>query len=237
MESSNDNSDKGLSKNEPLPKHQKLIWGIAGVAIASFLFVNYMLYGIGAIQNMSLSKGSGISGTFSQESADSLVQLLEKEVNGFETRFKKLTPRMPYIIINTTQNEFRLFSGKGEIRSGFCSTGSYTKLYTEKKSWIFKTPRGVRRIIGKVANPVWTKPDWAFIEEGLPVPPPGHPSRYESGVLGDYALALGDGYLIHGTLYQRFIGQPVTHGCVRMGDEDLEAVYKTLQYGSKVYIY
>jgi lipoprotein-anchoring transpeptidase ErfK/SrfK len=56
-------------------------------------------------------------------------------------------------------------------------------------------------------------------------------------VLGDYALILGKGYMIHGTLYQRLIGSPVTHGCVRLLDDDLEAVYKTLPIGSKVFIY
>ena len=30
---------------------------------------------------------------------------------------------------------------------------------------------------------------------------------------------------------------PVTHGCVRLGDEDLEAVYYYLQEGSKVFIF
>jgi L,D-transpeptidase YbiS len=33
------------------------------------------------------------------------------------------------------------------------------------------------------------------------------------------------------------MGQNVTHGCIRLGDEDLEIVYNTLQIGSKVYIY
>jgi lipoprotein-anchoring transpeptidase ErfK/SrfK len=89
----------------------------------------------------------------------------------------------------------------------------------------------------KQENPVWSKPDWAFVEEGLPIPPPGDPSRIESGTLGDYKLELGDNYMIHGTLYKRFMGQNVTHGCIRLGDEDLEIVYNTLQIGSKVYIY
>jgi L,D-transpeptidase YbiS len=71
----------------------------------------------------------------------------------------------------------------------------------------------------------------------MPIPPPGDPSRFESGTLGAYKLTLGDGYMIHGTIYKRFIGQSVTHGCVRLLDEDLEAVYNTLQIGSKVYIY
>ena len=81
------------------------------------------------------------------------------------------------------------------------------------------------------------EPDWAFIEEGLEPPPHDHFSRYESGVLGDYALDLGNGYLIHGTLYQRFLGQSVTHGCVRLNDEDLANVYNSLEPGSRVYIY
>jgi len=42
---------------------------------------------------------------------------------------------------------------------------------------------------------------------------------------------------VQGTLYQRLIGSPVTHGCVRMLDDDLEAVYKSLPIGSKVFIY
>jgi L,D-transpeptidase YbiS len=42
--------------------------------------------------------------------------------------------------------------------------------------------------------------------------------------------------MIHGTLYQRLIGLPVTHGCIRLADDDLEAVYKTLAPNSKVFI-
>ena len=107
----------------------------------------------------------------------------------------------------------------------------------ENKKWLFKTPKGVFKIKDKKTYPVWKKPDWAFVEEGLPVPPPNDDSRFEYGTLGDYALILGNGYMIHGTLYQRFLGLPVTHGCVRLGDNDLEKVYHTLSVGSKVYIF
>ncbi len=111
-------------------------------------------------------------------------------------------------------------------------------LKTDKgKVWVFKTPRGKRWVRGKIANPSWKRPDWSFIEEGLPVPPKDDPSRWESGVLGDYALGIGDGYLIHGTIYKRFLGMPVTHGCVRLNDEDLKVIFNTLNIGSKVYIF
>ncbi|HPI71960.1 MAG TPA: L,D-transpeptidase [bacterium] len=43
--------------------------------------------------------------------------------------------------------------------------------------------------------------------------------------------------MIHGTLYKRFLGQPVTHGCVRLDDETLEIVYQGMQTNGKVYIY
>jgi len=167
-----------------------------------------------------------------------LEKALQREVAQLERRMNAFTPVYPYMIINTTENKFFVFKGQKLMMEGKCSTGSYIHLVTDTdQSWIFKTPRGVRRINGKTTNPVWRKPDWAFVEEGLPIPSPFHHSRFEYGVLGDYALSLGDGYLIHGTIYKRQLGMPVTHGCVRLNDDDLEYIYRNLEIGSKVYIY
>lgn len=178
--------------------------------------------------------------------ADKDIRFYEREVKkltgknyGLQNRLKNLVPQVPYLIVDTSENQFYLKRGPKAIRQGVCSTGSYTLLKTkdDNQQWIFKTPRGMFRIQGKVVSPTWRMPDWAFIEEGRPIPPENSPERYERGVLGDYALALGDGYLIHGTLYQRFLGLAVTHGCVRLGDDDLEAVFNHLEMGSKVFIY
>ncbi|MEJ5316463.1 MAG: L,D-transpeptidase [Tenuifilum sp.] len=166
------------------------------------------------------------------------VKKLQKEVASLKQHFQNLTPAQPYIVVNTTYNRFRLYKNRKQVREGFCSTGSYTLLKShDKRQWIFHTPKGMYKVLGKVTNPVWRRPDWSYVEEGLPIPSANDPSRWEAGVLGDYALSIGDGYLIHGTIYKRFLGMPVTHGCIRMNDEDLEAVYKTLDLGSKVYIY
>lgn len=166
------------------------------------------------------------------------IKEIQTKIANLEKKIAALEPTEPYLIINTTANTFVLRTKNKIIREGLCSTGSYTLLEADDGSrWIFKTPKGMFRIQGKVADPVWIKPDWAFIEEGLPVPPKNHPDRYEYGTLGDYALSLGKGYYIHGTLYQRYLGLPVTHGCVRMGDEDLKVVYQTLSVGSRVFIY
>jgi len=178
----------------------------------------------------SLLQDKGIKKQLAATKSD--ISRLEKKLAGF-------VPTTTYIVINTTDNRFSLYKSRKLIREGFCSSGSYTLLKTEdgEKEWIFKTPRGRLSIQGKITNPVWRRPDWAFVEEGLPIPSAGDPSRYEYGVLGDYAMSIGDGYLIHGTLYKRFLGMPVTHGCIRLNDEDLEIVYNALSIGSKVYIY
>jgi len=182
------------------------------------------------IQNKELRQSTAYKKQMNQVSSD--IQRLARKYNAY-------TSGQSYIVINTTENRFSLYQNKKLVRAGFCSSGSYTMLQSQgsKKKWIFKTPKGKYAIQGKTTNPVWKKPDWAFVEEGLPIPSKDDPSRWESGVLGDYALALGDGYMIHGTIYKRFLGMPVTHGCVRLNDEDLEVIYKTLNIGSKVYIF
>lgn len=170
--------------------------------------------------------------------ADKRIATLQSDIRNLERRIERLTPGNAYLVVNTTENRFALYRNRQLIREGMCSTGSMISLEGEgDQRWFFRTPRGDYRVQAKLENPVWRKPDWAFVEDGLPVPPPDHHSRYERGVLGDYALTLGDGYMIHGTLYQRFIGLPVTHGCIRMLDDDLEEVFRTLPTGAKVFIY
>lgn len=228
-----------------IKKPERKGWKIFGwclwiVGIVLFVIV-LPLYIAPSMQQISL-EGKKRVATDSALLADKAVQKrlnkLKSEVGTLNKKLDVFLPHTAYIVVNTTKNRFSLYNQKGElVREGFCSSGSYTKLVSEKRTWMFKTPKGRLTILSKTENPVWAKPDWAFIEEGLPVPKAGDPSRFERGVLGDYALRMADGYLLHGTLYQRLLGMPVTHGCIRLGDADLEVVYRTLPVGAYVYIY
>ncbi|MDD2570725.1 MAG: L,D-transpeptidase [Bacteroidales bacterium] len=229
---------------EPTPPkwyHKKPL-KILALTIGSILAV--LLVGLGLFYaipygpEIAMSRFHGADSLLLSEN-DRIIDTLKikKEIQVLEQRLNRLTGQNPYLIINTTENRFYLYSGKELIRQGPCSTGSNTILVSDKREFTFKTPRGVHRVRLKAPNPVWTKPDWAFIEEGLPIPPYGHPSRYDRYTLGAYKLDIGDAYMIHGTLYQRLIGLPVTHGCIRLLDDDLEVVYKTLPIGAKVIIY
>jgi L,D-transpeptidase YbiS len=101
---------------------------------------------------------------------------------------------------------------------------------------VFDTPRGEFRVLNRVEDPMWKKPDWAFVEEGKPIPR-NDADRFEAGSLGEYALYFGNGFMIHGTLYERFLGRSVSHGCVRVGRDDLREVWRAAPIGTPIFIY
>lgn len=221
-------------------KVKKTLMVLAGI-VAFFLLAVFVIYGVPGMQEALSKHKPGLDNNpelKEDQSYKKQISALSRDVQRLSKKYASYTSGQSYIVINTTDNRFFLYRNKQLIREGFCSSGSYTMLKTEgERHWVFKTPKGKYRIQGKITSPVWRKPDWAFVEEGLPIPSATHHSRYEYGVLGDYALSIGDGYLIHGTLYKRFLGMPVTHGCIRLNDEDLKAIYNTLAIGSKVYIF
>lgn len=71
----------------------------------------------------------------------------------------------------------------------------------------------------------------------LIVPPYGTNQRRYKGVLGTHRLVLGNGYAIHGTNVPTSIGQSVSHGCVRLLNEDIAQLYSIVPVGTPVYIY
>ena len=71
------------------------------------------------------------------------------------------------------------------------------------------------------------------------MPPLGTTQRQVTNALGPYKLDLGEGYLIHGTHEDNSssIGQAVSHGCVRMRNEDLGTLYELVSPGTPVFIF
>lgn len=73
--------------------------------------------------------------------------------------------------------------------------------------------------------------------DAIIVPPINTKQRHFDKVLGKYRLELGDGYGIHGTDEPEKLGQSVSHGCVRLGDADIEKLYSMAKVGDTVIIY
>ncbi|MBH98074.1 MAG: hypothetical protein CMM56_06425 [Rhodospirillaceae bacterium] len=100
------------------------------------------------------------------------------------------------------------------------------------------TPLGRSEIISKAVNPTWYPPESIREEhaaDNRPLPkvvPPG-----PDNPLGKHALRLSlPGYLIHGTNKPSGLGMRVTHGCIRMFPEDIEALFENVPIGTPVRI-
>ena len=147
-------------------------------------------------------------------------------------------PRSGVVItVDVSTNTAYLFrDGVMEARSP-AATGTEKTLIRGIDEWIFHTPEGHMKVLRRIVDPVWRKPDWAYIEAGEPVPPPNAPERYVKHHLGRFALDLGDGIMIHGTDDAGSIGHYASHGCIRLPNGMLERLWNETTVGTDVYVF
>jgi L,D-transpeptidase ErfK/SrfK len=141
------------------------------------------------------------------------------------------------ITVDVSTNTLYLFEDGETVVKSPVATGTGKMLVHGDDVWAFHTPRGHLKVLRKIVDPVWRKPDWAFIEAGQPIPPPDSPKRLVKGELGKYALDLGEGILIHGTEDADSIGKRASHGCIRLPAAALDKVYHSVKVGTDVYIF
>ena len=170
--------------------------------------------------------------------ASSLARLRAQHA-ALKQQLASYAPSGPYIMVDTARNRLYVKRREAVLLDAVASTGSGTMLDNPdqpERRWIFDTPRGAFAVQSKLVNPAWVKPDWAFLEEGRAVPA-NATERVETGILGEYAFGFGNGYFIHGTLYTRLLGKNVTHGCIRLNDDDLRTVNKLADIGTPLIIF
>jgi L,D-transpeptidase ErfK/SrfK len=100
------------------------------------------------------------------------------------------------------------------------------------------TPFGEAKVTQKARDPTWYVPasvrkEHAERGDKLPrIVPPG-----PDNPLGAFAMSLSlPGYLIHGTNKPDGVGMRVSHGCVRLYPEDIEALFERVPRGTPVHI-
>lgn len=166
------------------------------------------------------------------------LQSIKSENALLRKKIETLHPDGLYVVVDTSLNQLFLYKNRRTILKATISCGSGMILTdpSGQREWRFETPRGEFTIQTKYEKPTWIKPDWAFIEEGKPIPK-NFIERAEVGTLGDYALGFGNGYFIHGALYTRLLGKNITHGCIRMGDQDLKTLYEAVPIGTRLVIF
>jgi L,D-transpeptidase ErfK/SrfK len=226
-----------LRRQDTGNKRNRKTYTALSFACAILLVIPILLALIGNSSGTNPANDSGIK-TMDAGSLRKEIRLLEQKVRRLTEKRDGLYPSGISILVDSARNQVYLLKGVKVVLQDKCSTGNGFELTDThgQRSWTFETPRGYFRVRGKVANPVWFRPDWAFIEEGESIPK-DRASRAMPDVLGKYAIAFGDGYFIHGTLYTRMLGNSVTHGCVRVDDDALRKIYDYSQSGTPIWIY
>jgi hypothetical protein len=196
------------------------------------------------------------------------------------------------IVVSLDKRQLWLLRGSDTLMVAPVAVGKGQTFSYRGRSFHFHTPRGQRRVLAKEVDPVWTPPDWHYLEraarEGLEpveiepdreyllgdgthlemrddqvgrvnrfgnfwpitpgieiifdgkiyIPPKSSAQRRVPDALGTRKLDLGNGYLIHGTHVHNAdsIGRAVSHGCIRMKNEDVERLYDLVAVGTPVLI-
>lgn len=148
----------------------------------------------------------------------------------------------PYVVIDTRDNRVLLRDREHRVlRNALCASGAARRFEgpkAYKHKWVFSTPKGRFRVLRKVADPIWTRPEWDFLEAGEEIPVFAEdPRRFQRGTLGSYAIYFLKDIMIHGTLYEVNLGKNITHGCVRVDQQDLSYLYENVETGWPVYVY
>jgi lipoprotein-anchoring transpeptidase ErfK/SrfK len=195
------------------------------------------------------------------------------------------------IVVSTTDRALWLMRDTTVVYRAPVAVGRTEDLVWGDRTYDFDTPPGVRKVLGKATDPIWTPPDWHYfelaVEHGLEpvhlkpgqkvvlgdgtrlevrgnevgrvnqfdnfwaftpgseiifdgkifVPPFGTNQRSIPEILGTHKLDLGDGYLIHGTNEDDSIGDAVSHGCVRMFNDDVAWLHENVPVNTPVYIF
>jgi L,D-transpeptidase ErfK/SrfK len=147
---------------------------------------------------------------------------------------QRLLPDTPRAGIVINLPEYRLYYFPQPAKKSVVREVLTFPISVGRMDW--NTPLGVTKIASKQKDPSWTPPESIRVEhaaEGDMLPqvvPPG-----PDNPLGAYALRLGiPGYLIHGTNKAFGVGMRVTHGCMRLLPEHIEALFAAVPVGTPV---
>jgi lipoprotein-anchoring transpeptidase ErfK/SrfK len=129
------------------------------------------------------------------------------------------------IVIKTNERHLYYVTGEGQAIRYPVGVGKAGMAWTGKSS-----------VDGKYISPAWQAPDSIRRDRSraAPVIPGGGPSN----PMGAATLTLSGGgqYAIHGTNNPGSIGGFVSHGCIRMYNQDIMDLYARVSVGTKVVV-
>lgn len=153
-----------------------------------------------------------------------------KEVNTFSTRLSSIFQgRRPLVSQRTPQSDVKIVVQLSKRTIDVYQRGELIKQYlvaVGQTEW--ETPEGQFSVIQKSNYPAWEHPITGEIV----------PAGHKNNPLGSHwigFLSSNDGQIgFHGTNEESLIGEAISHGCIRMLNEDIEDLYTYVEIGTTV---
>ncbi|MEQ9670317.1 L,D-transpeptidase [Coleofasciculus sp. G2-EDA-02] len=93
----------------------------------------------------------------------------------------------------------------------------------------WETPKGSFKVLRKQRNPIWRQP---ITGDLIPTGPDNPLGDRWIGFWSDEQHQIG----FHGTNDEDLVGKPISHGCLRMRNTDIQALYEQIQVGTPVLV-
>ena len=68
------------------------------------------------------------------------------------------------LVVSLQDKRLWAIVGEDTVLNAPVATAKGTSLKYGKRTWVFRTPRGVRSVLRKEADPIWIPPDWLYAE-------------------------------------------------------------------------
>lgn len=132
---------------------------------------------------------------------------------------RSAAPTVSHLVLKLSERTLYLYDNQTELRRFSVAVG--------RTNW--ETPTGQFTIFQMLEDPAWENP-----LTGQVVPPGGNNPLGQRwiGFWSDGTNAIG----FHGTPHEESIGQAVSHGCVRLRNQDVMALYDLVAIGTPVYV-
>jgi lipoprotein-anchoring transpeptidase ErfK/SrfK len=196
-----------------------LMWGGRNVgsarwlAVGAFTALSLPLAFVGANPELRSVSSDSASST-AQQALVPLPVLKQLPAEARPVSARKASPRRKRIVVSIPERKLAVVDQQRVLKTYSIAVGAA----------VSPSPTGEFEIVNKVANPTYYRPG-VVITSG------------ELNPLGTRWLGLNkEHYGIHGTNEPQSIGQAVSHGCIRMAQNDVEELYRLADIGDAVEI-
>ena len=153
-----------------------------------------------------------------------------------DIRIRALSQKKVHLAVVLEDSTLQLRHGRATLRRVKMQIGPDANVKSpDGRTWRLVRPVGERRVADLQRSPVYTVPEWVYVQQGQPIPPEAE--RRVAGGIGSYLILLDDGTEIHTEPQVGPLKGQVKPASFQVRARDMGAIFDALKEETPVYIY